>query len=60
MAPRRRVAKAADGKPMHKLDLDPQTAHAVRRIFAEFLGGTGIFAIAEGLTRDGHPQPVRA
>jgi site-specific DNA recombinase len=29
----------------------------VRRIFAEFLGGTGIFAIAEGLTRDGIPCP---
>jgi site-specific DNA recombinase len=50
-------AKAADGKRMHKLDLDPETAHVVRRIFAEFLGGRGIFAIAEGLTRDGVPSP---
>jgi DNA invertase Pin-like site-specific DNA recombinase len=50
-------AKAADGKRMHKLDLDPGTAHVVRRIFAEFLSGRGIFAIAEGLTRDGIPSP---
>lgn len=27
------------------------------RIFAEFLAGRGIFAIAEGLTRDGIPSP---
>jgi site-specific DNA recombinase len=50
-------AKAADGKRMHKLDLDPETAHIVARIFAEFLDGRGIYAIAEGLTRDGIPSP---
>ena len=50
-------AKAADGKRMHKLDLDPETAPVVLRIFAEFLAGRGIFAIAEGLTRDGIPSP---
>ena len=50
-------AKAADGKRMHKLDLDPETAPVVRRIFAEFIAGRGIFAIAEGLTRDGIPSP---
>jgi DNA invertase Pin-like site-specific DNA recombinase len=49
--------KAADGKRMHKLDLDPETADVVRRIFAEFIGGRGIFAVAEGLTRDGIPSP---
>ena len=38
---------------MHKLALDPPTARMVQRIFAEFIGGRGIFAIAEGLTRDG-------
>jgi site-specific DNA recombinase len=42
---------------MHKLDLDPGTAPVVQRIFAEFIGGRGIFAIAEGLTRDGIPCP---
>ena len=49
--------QAADGKRMHKLDLDPETAHIVVRIFVEFLDGRGIFAIAEGLTRDGIPSP---
>jgi DNA invertase Pin-like site-specific DNA recombinase len=50
-------AKAADGKRLHKLALDPQTVRIVQRIFAEFIGGRGIFAIAEGLTRDGIPSP---
>jgi Recombinase len=49
-------AKAADGKRMHKLALDPEAAPVVARIFAEFIGGMGIFAIAEGLTRDGIPS----
>jgi DNA invertase Pin-like site-specific DNA recombinase len=50
-------ARAADGKRLHKLELDPETATVVRRIFAEFIGGSGIYAIAEGLTRDGIPSP---
>jgi site-specific DNA recombinase len=50
-------AKAADGKRLHKLALDAETAPIVIRIFAEFLVGSGIFAIAEGLTRDGIPSP---
>jgi len=50
-------AKAADGKRLHKLALDPEAAPIVIRIFAEFLAGSGIFAIAEGLTRDGIPSP---
>jgi hypothetical protein len=50
-------AKAADGKRLHKLDLDPYAAPVVRRIFAEFIAGPGFYAIAEGLTRDGIPSP---
>ncbi|NKZ00976.1 recombinase family protein [Nocardiopsis alborubida] len=50
-------AKAADGRRLHRLAPDPRTAWVVRRIFAEYLGGMGIFAIAEGLTRDGIPSP---
>ncbi len=50
-------AKAADGKRLHKLEPDPQTAWVVRRIFAEYLAGRGLFAIAEGLTRDRIPSP---
>ena len=46
-------AKAADGKRLHKLEPDPQTAWVVRRIFAEYLAGRGLFAIAEGA----HPRP---
>ena len=50
-------AKAADGKRLHKLEPDPETAWVVRRIFAEYLAGRGLFAIAERLTRDGIPSP---
>jgi hypothetical protein len=50
-------AKAADGKRLHKLDLDPEAAPVVRRIFGEFIAGHGFYAIAEGLTRDGIPSP---
>ena len=53
-------AKAADGKRLHKLEPDPETAWVVRRIFAEYLAGRGLFAIAEGLTRDADPLPVPA
>jgi site-specific DNA recombinase len=50
-------AKAADGKRLHKLEPNPGTAWVVRRIFAEYLAGRGLFAIVEGLTRDGIPSP---
>jgi site-specific DNA recombinase len=50
-------AKAADGKRLHRLDLDPEAAPVVRRIFAMFTAGHGIYAIAEALTRDGIPCP---
>jgi DNA invertase Pin-like site-specific DNA recombinase len=50
-------AKASDGRRLHKLDIDPETMPVVLRIFAEFTGGHGIYAIAEGLTRDGIPSP---
>jgi site-specific DNA recombinase len=50
-------AKAADGKRLHRLEPDPATAPVVVRIFAEYLAGRGLFAIAEGLTRDGIPSP---
>lgn len=50
-------AKAADGKRLHRLDLDPEAAPVVRRIFAMFIAGHGIYAIAEALTRDGIPCP---
>ena len=50
-------AKAADGKRLYVLARDEPAAIVVERIFAEFLAGYGIFAIAERLTRDGIPCP---
>jgi len=44
--------KAAIGQRLHTLTPDPVAAPVVQRIFAEFIGGKGYFAIAEGLTRD--------
>ena len=49
--------KAAIGQRLHVLEPDPDVASVVPRIFAEFIGGAGIYAIAEGLTRDGVPSP---
>ncbi|AKA06878.1 recombinase [Streptomyces noursei ZPM] len=46
-------AKAADGKRLHCLEPDPVSAPVVVRIFTEYLRGKGLYAIAEGLTRDG-------
>jgi site-specific DNA recombinase len=45
-------AKAADGKRSHVLAIDERAAVVVVRIFAEFLAGAGIYAIAERLTAD--------
>lgn len=50
-------AKAAQGKRLRGLTPDPQTAPVVRRIFAMYLDGFGMFAIAEALTRDDIPCP---
>jgi site-specific DNA recombinase len=50
-------AKAADGKRQHALAVDDPAAAVVRRIFASYIGGMGIKAIAEALTRDGIPCP---
>lgn len=52
--------KAAVGQRAHRLEPNEATAPIVRRIFAEYLGGRGLYAIAEGLTRDGVPCPSAA
>ncbi|MEV0368840.1 recombinase family protein [Streptomyces sp. NPDC050636] len=57
LGPHPNPAKAADGKRLRGLGVDPETAPVVQRVFAEFLRGLGIFAIAKGLTRDGIPSP---
>ncbi|MHB2023615.1 MAG: recombinase family protein [Mycobacteriales bacterium] len=49
--------KAAIGQRLHRLEPDPATAPIVGRIFAEYAEGKGLYAIAEGLTRDGIPSP---
>lgn len=53
-------AKAADGRRLHVLELHPDYAPVVRRIFADFLAGQGIKAIATALTADGIPSPSAA
>ena len=50
-------AKAADGKRLHALGIDPEAAAVVQRIFAEFIAEYGLYAIAEHLTGDGIPCP---
>lgn len=50
-------AKAADGKQLHRLEIDLVAAPIVQRIFREYLDGRGYYAIAEGLTADGIPCP---
>ncbi|RZU76865.1 recombinase [Micromonospora kangleipakensis] len=57
LGPHPNPAKAADGKRLRGLTPDPQTSPVVRRIFAMYLGGYGMFAIAEALTRDDIPCP---
>jgi hypothetical protein len=49
--------KAASGQRLHRLEPDPETAPIVVRIFREYAAGNGLYAIAEGLTRDGVPCP---
>ena len=50
-------AKASAGQQLRRLEPDPIAAPVVRRIFAEFLIGRGLYAIAEGLTADGILSP---
>jgi site-specific DNA recombinase len=50
-------AKAADGRRLHTLEPDPVTAPVVERIFGDYLAGQGLYAIAQGLTRDGIACP---
>ncbi|HET6500879.1 MAG TPA: recombinase family protein [Amycolatopsis sp.] len=49
--------KAAEGYRLRVLAIDEPSAEVVRRIFAEYLGGTGDRAIANGLNLDGIPCP---
>lgn len=53
-------AKAADGRRLHVLEPHPDYAPIVKRIFSEYLEGTGIKAIASALTAEGIPSPSAA
>ncbi|WP_322749353.1 MULTISPECIES: recombinase family protein, partial [unclassified Frankia] len=53
LGPHPNPSKAADGRRLHGLAQCDETAPVIVRIFTEFVGGRGLFAIAEGLTRDG-------
>lgn len=50
--------KAAIGQRLHRLEPDPIAAPVVKRIYAEYLSGKGIYAVAELMTRDGIPSPA--
>ena len=52
--------KAADGKRLHRLEVDPTAAPVVQRIFAEYIAGRGYFAIAAGPHPRWHPLPQRS
>ncbi len=49
--------KAAEGRRLHRLEVDPRTAPVVERIYKDYLSGLGIFVIAQRLTADGIPCP---
>ncbi len=49
--------KAAIGQRLHVLELDVAAAPVVRRIFSDYLAGTGIYSIAEQLTAEGILSP---
>ena len=53
-------AKAADGRRLHVLEPHPDYAPIVKRIFSDYLDGTGIKAIASALTAEGIPSPSAA
>lgn len=49
--------KAAIGQRLHVLELDVNAAPVVQRIFAEYVAGKGLYAIAEALTSAGILSP---
>lgn len=53
-------AKAADGRRLHVLEVDPVAAPVVQRIFRLFLDGMGLYLIAQTLTDDDVLSPSAA
>ena len=50
-------SKAASGARLHQLEVDPEAAPVVRRIFDMYIAGAGYKQIATTLTDDGVPSP---
>ena len=57
VGPHPNPAKAAAGQNLRRLEPDPVAAPVVLRIFQEFVGGKGLYAVARGLTEDGILSP---
>jgi site-specific DNA recombinase len=53
-------AHAARGRRAHRLEPDPETAHVVRWIFVQRLGGHSVARIARALNESGVPCPSAA
>lgn len=51
-------SKAAHGKRLHRLDIDPVTAPVVERVYREYAAGLGLRSIATQLTADGILSPA--
>ncbi|PZG36673.1 recombinase family protein [Spongiactinospora gelatinilytica] len=58
LGPHPNPAKANDGKRLSGLAPDPVTSEVVKRIFAEYIAGHGLAAIAENLTKEGISSPA--
>lgn len=50
-------SKAADGKRLSTFAIDPEPAAIVRRIYREYLNGSGRTVIADGLNKEAIPCP---
>jgi site-specific DNA recombinase len=57
LGPHPNPSKAASGVRLHQLEVDPEAAHVVGRIYAMYLAGAGYKQIATALTSEGVPCP---
>lgn len=57
VGPHPNPSKAADGKMLRQVAPDPEAGPIVQRIFRDYLGGMGLYVIAEALTREGVACP---
>ena len=57
LGPHPNPSKAASGARLHQLEVDPEAAPVVQRIYAMYLAGAGYKQIATALTDEGVPCP---